>query len=213
MAVEIRSYRRVFDLERRIYRIDRVRLNPGGVPVRGLLYFLAALAVSLLAARLPLLGGAVALLPWYLRELAMPAAIAAVMGLIRIDGRPFHLAAIALLRFGAGPRHMARAHRVARLGHIWAPDEMVMLPDGSDQRMRRMRYVGPGALLVRPAHERIAWSGGRLSTLLRRPDLTVAELPGKRAPVRAKVLTLADGARLETRGTGTAHRSGASRTR
>ena len=33
--IEIRSYRRVFDLERRIYSIDRVRLNPGGVPVRG----------------------------------------------------------------------------------------------------------------------------------------------------------------------------------
>ena len=32
MASEIRSYRRVFDLERRIYSIDRLRLNPGGVP-------------------------------------------------------------------------------------------------------------------------------------------------------------------------------------
>ncbi len=33
--MEIRSYRRVFDLERRIYQVDRLRLNPSGVPVRG----------------------------------------------------------------------------------------------------------------------------------------------------------------------------------
>jgi hypothetical protein len=33
--MEIRSFRRVFDLERRIYRVDRLRLNPGGIPVRG----------------------------------------------------------------------------------------------------------------------------------------------------------------------------------
>ena len=51
--MEIRSYRRVFDLERRIYRIDHLRLNPSGVPVRGVVYFLALLAGVLLAARLP----------------------------------------------------------------------------------------------------------------------------------------------------------------
>jgi hypothetical protein len=35
--MDIRSYRAVFDLERRIYRIDRLRLNPSGVPVRGVI--------------------------------------------------------------------------------------------------------------------------------------------------------------------------------
>ena len=44
LRMEIRSYRAVFDLERRIYRIDRLRLNPAGVPVRGIVYFLALLA-------------------------------------------------------------------------------------------------------------------------------------------------------------------------
>ena len=55
-VMEIRSYRRVFDLERRIYRIDRMRLNPGGVPVRGIVYFLVLLCGALMAARLPLIG-------------------------------------------------------------------------------------------------------------------------------------------------------------
>ena len=60
---EIRSYRSVFDLERRIYRIDRVRLNPGGIPVRGVLYFLAILLAVAGASRVPLLGEAVRALP------------------------------------------------------------------------------------------------------------------------------------------------------
>ena len=46
-VMEVRSYRRVFDLERRIYSIDRMRLNPSGVPLRGVVYFLV------LAARRP----------------------------------------------------------------------------------------------------------------------------------------------------------------
>ena len=68
--MEIRSYRRVFDLERRIYRIDRLRLNPGGVPVRGVVYFLALLLAVLIARRLPLLEIVATLPPWYLGDLA-----------------------------------------------------------------------------------------------------------------------------------------------
>ena len=49
--IEIRSYRRVFDLERRVYSVDRLRLNPGGVPVRGIVYLLAILAVLFALAR------------------------------------------------------------------------------------------------------------------------------------------------------------------
>ena len=48
----------VFDLERRIYRVDRLRLNPGGVPVRGVIYLLLIILAALITARLPLLGWA-----------------------------------------------------------------------------------------------------------------------------------------------------------
>ena len=47
--MEVRSYRRVFDLERRIYRVDRLRLNPGGVPVRGSSTSWRSLAVALVS--------------------------------------------------------------------------------------------------------------------------------------------------------------------
>jgi hypothetical protein len=55
-VIEIRSYRRVFDLERRIYSVDRLRLNPGGVPVRGVVYFLAIVLGGLIAGGMPFIG-------------------------------------------------------------------------------------------------------------------------------------------------------------
>src|ERR1022692_4397913 len=107
MATEIRSYRAVFDLERRIYRVDRLRLNPGGVPVRGIVYFLALLTVMLLAAALPLIGVLLKTLPGYLREVALPGATASLLTLIKVEGRPFHLAGFALLRYAVGPRELS----------------------------------------------------------------------------------------------------------
>ena len=72
--MEIRSYRAVFDLERRIYRVDRLRLNPGGIPVRGVVYFLAILLATLIAGQPAAGGSGDRALPWYLRDLALPAA-------------------------------------------------------------------------------------------------------------------------------------------
>lgn len=159
MSIEIRSYRAVFDLERRIYRVDRLRLNPGGVPVRGVVYCLAILACLALAGTLPLLGTAVRELPWYVRDLLLPAGLAALLTMIRVEGRPFHLAAAALLRHLLGPHQLAGllpaggslgasrgGGRGAPPGEVWRPEELLLLPDGSEQRPRRLRYSGPGAV-------------------------------------------------------------------
>ncbi len=158
MSIEIRSYRAVFDLERRIYRVDRLRLNPGGVPVRGVVYCLAILACLALAGALPLLGSAVRALPWYLRDLLLPAGSAALLTMIRVEGRPFHLAAAALLHHLFGSHQLAGLLPVcgsldaspgwlgAASTGVWRPEELLMLPDGSDPRPRRLRYSGPGAV-------------------------------------------------------------------
>ena len=114
--MEIRSYRAVFDLERRIYRVDRLRLNPGGIPLRGVVYCLALLAGLALLGALPLVGAAVRALPWYLRDLVLPAGGAALLTVIRVEGRPFHLAAAALLRHALGPR---AARRLVRARRFW----------------------------------------------------------------------------------------------
>jgi hypothetical protein len=186
-VIEIRSYRAVFDLERRIYRVDQLRLNPGGIPVRGVVYFLAILAATLLASSLPLLGAVVGVLPWYLRDLALPVASATVLSVIRIEGRPFHLAAYALLRYRAGPRSFAGVRPCDAPGARWRPEEILLLPDGSDGEMRRLRYTGPGAVLVTTAHER----SERRDLLFGSAGLTLRELPDQPPPMQGQVLELA----------------------
>jgi hypothetical protein len=143
---EIRSYRSVFELERRIYRIGRLRLNPGGVPVRGVLYCLAIVAAMTLAARVPLAGDVLDLLPWYVRELLLPALGGGLLSVIRVEGRPFHTAAAALVRHAAGRRHLSGLRPCAAPGSRWLPDELLVLPDGSGCRPRRLRYTGPGTV-------------------------------------------------------------------
>ncbi len=152
--MEIRSYRRVFELERRIYRVDRLRLNPNGVPVRGVVYFLALLAGSMLAARLPVGGLVAGVIPWYARDLALPGLLAALLAVVRIDGRPFHLAAHALIGFRSRPRRLVRLRRQRGPDRsVWTPAPIAMVPDGSDSRIRRLRYTGPGIVRVAVAHE------------------------------------------------------------
>jgi hypothetical protein len=201
--MEIRSYRRVFELERRLYRIDRLRLNPGGVPVRGVVYFLALLSSALLAEQLPLLGAIARAVPWYLRDLALPGAGATLLGVIRIEGRPFHLAAHALARYQLGPRRLAGTRRCRGAGQRWWPHDIVLLPDGSDARMRHLRYTGPGAVLVAVEHERAGIRRGRrrscLARLGRGADVILQELPDACCLSSGQVLTLGPGARLLVR--------------
>ncbi len=202
MAIEIRSYRSVFDLERRIYRIDRLRLNPGGVPVRGAVYCIVLLAATLLAGATPLVGVAVRALPWYLRELALPLGAAALLTVIRVEGRPFHLAARALVRYATGPRQLVGLHARGRRarsvpGRHWHPPEVLLLPDGSDGRLRRLRYSGPGAVLVAVAHERSAYGRGLLASVGAPAKLSLRELPGRRALSSGQVIAMAPRSRLD----------------
>jgi hypothetical protein len=193
-VIEIRSYRAVFDLERRIYRVDQLRLNPGGIPVRGVVYFIVILLATLIAGGLPLVGAAIGALPWYLRDLALPIASATVLSVIRIEGRPFHLAAYALLRYRAGSRQLAGVRPCGATDARWRPEEILMLPDGSDGGMRRLRYTGPGAVLITTAHERIERRGPLGGT-----RLTLRELPEERAPAQAQVIALTRSIRLRVR--------------
>jgi hypothetical protein len=176
-----------------------VRLNPGGVPVRGIVYFLALLLVALALEQVTPISLLAHVVPWYVRDLALPGISSAVLAVVRIEGRPFHLAARAALGCAFGPR------RLVALGHgcrpadpawaIWRPQPLLMVPDGSDHRMRRLAYRGPGALLVAVAHER-RLRRGPLSMLGLRPQLALRELHGAERPARGEVVVLDRNARL-----------------
>lgn len=194
--MEIRSYRNVFELERRIYRVEGLRLNPAGVPIRGIAYFLAIVVCALLGGRLPLLRTLAHALPWYMRDIALPGLLAALLTVIRVEGRPFHLVALALARYAAGPRELAGVRPRGAVDRRWRPGELLVLVDGSDSRLRRLRYTGRGAVLVSAAHVRAEWPVGWLRRLARRPSVTIRPLPGRSAPARGHVIVLSPGARL-----------------
>ena|SRR5690242_59088 len=103
---EIRSYRQVFAFERRLYRIEGLRLNPAGVPLRGIGYFLALACAGLVLGRLPLVGGALAAVPWYVREAMAPAVAACLLTTVRLEGRSLHIAIAALIRWRLGAREL-----------------------------------------------------------------------------------------------------------
>src|SRR3954470_4246698 len=148
-AVEIRSYRSVFDLERRLYRIDRMRLNPSGVPVRGLVYVALLVLVVLVAQRLPVLGWTIRALPWQVRYAALPGAGAALLTMLRIDGRPAQAALASVIRLALGPRHLSRFERCPPVGACLTPPPLAAIDD--EARGGSVRFRGPGAVLVRGA--------------------------------------------------------------
>lgn len=195
--MEIRSYRAVFDLERRIYRIDGLRLNPAGVPVRGVVYFLAIALAGALLASLPGVATLAAAVPWYMRQIAAPGALAALFAILRIDGRPFHIAAVALARHAAQPR-LTLGCGLPLPCSRWRPQELLLIPDGSEARMRRTSYRGRGAVLIAVAHRREELRRGALRRLARRPDVVLSEIRGERLR-RARRIALAPGARLRVR--------------
>src|SRR6059058_2264743 len=81
----IRSYRRVFEVDRRIYRVDRWALPvPGGVPLRAVGYFAATVVLMVL------LGGLMAFLSPPLRYVVVPLALAVLGTQAAPDGRTAH---------------------------------------------------------------------------------------------------------------------------
>lgn len=196
---EIRSYRRVFDLERRIYSVDRLRLNPGGVPVRGLVYFLLLTLAAMLTGAAPLGSAAARHIPWFVRDIVVPGACAAFLSVVRIEGRCFHVAAAAIVRHLATGRVIEGLQRRGVRVDWWTPWEVVLLPDGSEHPLRRLSYRGPGAVLVAVEHDLNAPAAGAGGGGKRRPGRRTLVLRGRtegRRLTRAKVVVLESRARL-----------------
>lgn len=195
--VEIASYRDVFDLERRIYRIDRLRLNPGGVPLRGVVYALLGAVAVVALDNVPLLGVLLRLMPWYVRYLAVPGLLGALGCTARIAGRPFHLAGRGLVLQCLRPRQLSGFARCARIGSRWHPPPVIVVDDGSGARPRRLVYSGPGVVAVRREHRVSRHRTGVLAQALKRPDLEL-EVSATERPLtgEGRAIALGRGTRL-----------------
>jgi TcpE family len=148
-GVAIRSFRVVFELERRIHKVDRIRLPlPYGLPLRSLAYAVLAFAAVVAFARLPIVGAVVAAVPAPVRLAVVPALVAYVLTQLRPDGRPAHWFLLAWARERLAPGTVValvpvRRRRTERFA------DLVVAPDERDVRYRPGVIEGPAVALLR----------------------------------------------------------------
>jgi TcpE family len=140
----IRSYRRVFQVDRRIYRVDRWALPvPGGVPLRAVGYFLGALLAMLVLQWLPGIGEISA----PIRFVVLPLAVAALGMQAAPDGRVAHRFALDWLRLRWRSRRRSAGRTMALEGEPipWHGDLAVRWDaDGAELHAGRVR--GPARI-------------------------------------------------------------------
>src|SRR3954452_12256488 len=137
--VVIRSYRRVFEVDRRIYRVDRWALPvPGGVPLRAVGYFAGSVVLMVL------LGELVAFLSPPLRYVVVPLSAAVLGTQAAPDVRTAHRFAADWLRFRLRARRRS-AGRVVRLEDepVRWDGELPVRWDVGGGELHRARVRGP----------------------------------------------------------------------
>lgn len=155
----------MFAPERRIYRIDRIQLGPGGIRVRALVYFLGLMGVGLLLRRLPGIDALLHWLPWPIWVVVIPAAASAALVGVQIEGRSAH-SLLGPLVTEAKRSLLARLAR-RRTRRLRVDPRVSYIASGT-----RLKYVGPGWVEIRCVH-RLVWVGTRG--------------PSRRSPQRATV--------------------------
>ena len=193
--LEIRSFRSVFALERRIYRIDTLRLNPvGDAAARHRLRGSRSSLVGAVAGALPPTRWLDPLVPWYVRDLGLPLAAAWLLGLgsHRRPPVPPRRARCAAHVAGAadGSARCAAGARRARAG---ARRRSSASRTDRTPAFARCATAARARCSSRRPHLRAEWSRAP-----RRADVTLHPLAGP-AGGRTTVLELAAGAVLEVR--------------
>jgi hypothetical protein len=190
----VRSYRRVFRFDRRIYRVDRFAIPvPGGVPLVGLLWFLGALLSVLVGSHLPALGPLLSALSPPLRYLILPAAVAVLATQLAPDGRSAPRFAQTWLQQRVRPRRRSAGRGIPRERALRAP-AIHARPDQHTPELRRARVRGPALVSFRD-NVQVTWRRHRAT--LARPASGAAGTRARRQVARQ--VELKAGERLEIR--------------
>ena len=141
----IRSYRRVFEVDRRIYRVDRWALPvPGGVPLRGLAYFAVTVLLVVLLGPVPGIGDLLEVLTPPLRYVVLPLVVAVLGTQAAPDGRTAHRFAGDWLRFRLRARRHCARRAVPLEGEPVAwHGQLAVRWDAHDSELHRARVRGP----------------------------------------------------------------------
>ena len=149
--VPVRSYRSIFSVDRRIYKVERWRLPvPGGVPLSALLYFAAAVAAVVVLRRVPVLGDLLgAIHPAYLYVI-LPAAVAVFGTRVAPDGRAAHRFARDWLAFHIRSHRRSAGRPVPLVGErVGAGEALALRPDAHGPDLRRATLTGPATVAFR----------------------------------------------------------------
>lgn len=166
--LSVRSYRRVFHVDRRIYRVDRWPVPvPGGVPLRAVVYFVAALLAVLLLGALPVTSAVLGVLDPPLRYVVLPLAVAALGTQVAPDGRLAHRFARDWLAHRLRRRRRSAGRPVALEGEPvpWHSD-LSLRADEHRAALRPARVRGPVRVLFR---DPLAVTSGRRGRRVARP--------------------------------------------
>lgn len=144
----IRSYRRVFEVDRRIYRVDRWALPvPGGVPLRAVGYYIAALLTVIFLGAFPATGPLVTVVSAPLRFVVIPLAIAVLGTQAAPDGRTAHRFAADWLRLRLRSRRRCTGQPVPLEDEpIMWHGELAVCADEHGAQLTRGRVTGPARI-------------------------------------------------------------------
>jgi TcpE family len=150
-GIQVRGYRRVFRIERRLHRFDRWRIPyPHGVPLRGIGYFVVLEFCVLLMDQLPGVGEMLSLVHPSLVYLGVPLGGAVLLMQARIDGRPPHHVLASLVAYHLRPRCLAGLEPCPGEGEVITPfDDVTVAHDAREAFVVRGRVRGPATVVFR----------------------------------------------------------------
>jgi hypothetical protein len=150
-GIQLRGYRRVFRIERRLFRFDRWRIPyPHGVPLRGIGYFLFLGLGMFLASRLPVLGTLINLWSPAIPYLGVPLGGAFLLMQGRIDGRPPHHVLASVVSWAVRSKTLAGLSPCPPEGEDVVPiEDVAVAHDARESFLVRGRVRGPARVTFR----------------------------------------------------------------